>query len=190
MRYRPVLRILELEHLPMEGGATISWLEAYGPISVDPAKAHSKDWVEAYQAVDAELEKACPRDNVEALLKRCEEELDGQQGVLHQMGAGWARLEQEALDDEFNVCGLRFPIKSLRQAERQWLTLIERGTLPEPHPMDAPLGYEIGDHWEDRLVKSIARGGGHWYCYYRAGRNSRTCGRYGQGARILRRIAQ
>lgn len=159
----------QLEHLPMEGGATISWLEAYGPISVDPAKAHSKDWVEAYQAVDAELEKACPRDNVEALLKRCEEELDGQQGVLHQMGAGWARLEQEALDDEFNVCGLRFPIKSLRQAERQWLTLIERGTLPEPHPMDAPLGYEIGDHWEDRLVKSIARGGGHWYCYYQLG---------------------
>ena len=71
----------QLEHLPMEGGATISWLEAYGPISVDPAKAHSKDWVEAYQAVDAELEKACPRDNVEALLKRCpEHEVGGPSG--------------------------------------------------------------------------------------------------------------
>ena len=159
----------QLENLPMEGGATISWLEAYGPISVDPAKAHSSDWQAAWQEVDKALEAACPRDSVDALHERCEQELDGQQGVMRQMGAGWARLEREALDDDFDCRGLRFPIKSLRQPERQWLSLIERGVMPEPHPLDEPLGYELGAHWEDRLIKSIARGGGHWYCYYQLG---------------------
>lgn len=158
----------QLEHLPMDGSATISWLEAYGPIKVDPAKAHG-DWEGAYKEVERALEEACPRDSVDAWHERCKQELDGRQGVLRQMGAGWARLEQEALDEEFDTCGLRFPIKSLRQPERQWLTLIERGALPEPHPMDEPLGYEIGAHWEERLLRSVSRGGGHWYCYYQLG---------------------
>ena len=159
----------QMEHLPMDAGASISWLEAYGPISVDPDKAHGADWTQAYKAVETELEKVCPRRKIEVLLKQCEEELDGQQGVLHQMGTGWARLEKEALYEEFDTCGLRFPIKALRQPERQWLSLIERGKLPEPHPTDEPLGYQIGAHWEERLVKSIARGGGHWYCCYQLG---------------------
>ncbi|MGN0741469.1 MAG: DUF5107 domain-containing protein, partial [Candidatus Fimadaptatus sp.] len=158
----------QLEHLPMDGSATISWLEAYGPIEVDAQKAHG-DWEGAYREVERALEEACPRDSVDAWHERCKQELDGRQGVLRQMGAGWARLEQEALDEEFDTCGLRFPIKSLRQPERQWLTLIERGVLPEPHPMDEPLGYEIGAHWEERLLRSISRGGGHWYCYYQLG---------------------
>lgn len=159
----------QLEHLPMEGRATLSWLEAYGPIAVDPAKAHSSDWQTAYETVGEELERLCPRDSLEDWLRRCEQELDGKQGTLHQLGAGWARLEQEALDEEFDPCGLRFPIKSLKQPERQWLTLIERGALPEPHPTDEPLGYQIGAHWEERLLRSAARGGGHWYCYYQLG---------------------
>ena len=153
----------------MDANASLSWLEAYGPINVDAARTHSDDWSAAQDEVEQALEAICPRAELDALLERCEAELDGQQGELKQLGAGWARLEQEALGEEFDACGLRFPIKSLRQPERQWLTLIERGALPRPHPTNEPLGYQIGAHWEDRLIKSVARGGGHWYCYYQLG---------------------
>lgn len=159
----------QLEHLPMDANASLSWLEAYGPINVDAARTHSDDWSAAQDEVEQALEASCPRAELDALLEHCEAELDGQQGELKQLGAGWARLEQEALGEEFDACGLRFPIKSLRQPERQWLTLIERGALPRPHPTNEPLGYQIGAHWEDRLIKSVARGGGHWYCYYQLG---------------------
>ncbi len=159
----------QLEQLPLDAGATLSWLEAYGPICVDAARAHSHDWAAAQAEVARALEACCPRAGLDALHERCAAELDEQQGELRQLGAGWARLEQEALDGEFDAHGLRFPIKSLRQPERQWLALIERGTLPRPHPLDEPLGYQIGAHWQERLLKSIARGGGHWYCYYQLG---------------------
>lgn len=159
----------QLEHLPMDAGATLSWLEAYGPIEVDAARTHSDDWQAAQLEVERELEASCPRAQLDALLGRCEAELDGQVGELKQLGAGWVRLEQEALGGEFDAHGLRFPIKSLRQPERQWLTLIERGALPRPHPMDEPLGYQTGAHWEERLAKSLQRGGGHWYSYYQLG---------------------
>jgi hypothetical protein len=35
----------QLEHLPMKGGAVISWLEAYGPIAAKADIVHGRDWI-------------------------------------------------------------------------------------------------------------------------------------------------
>lgn len=155
----------QLEHLPMEPGATISWLEAYGAIKADPTIVHDPDWEKAWAEVDTELEKACPRDTVEAWLKRCEKELDGKNGELKQYGPGWACLEQKAWGDAFDARGLRFPEDMLGEAERQWISLLESGSLAEPDPMEEPLGYQIGDHWAERLQA----GDENWYSTYQLG---------------------
>ena len=42
----------QLEHLPMDANASLSWLEAYGPINVDAARTHSDDWSAAQDEVE------------------------------------------------------------------------------------------------------------------------------------------
>jgi len=87
--------------LPMEAGASLSWVEAYGSLTVDPAVAHGSDWQLACAQAEAALEVVCPRQTLETWLARCEKELDGKCGDLMQMGDGWACLEQMALQNAF-----------------------------------------------------------------------------------------
>ncbi|MBQ3031608.1 MAG: hypothetical protein IJD29_03825, partial [Anaerotignum sp.] len=77
----------------------------------------------------------------------------------------WAYLEQEALGVDFDSRGLQFPETLLGDAEKQWLSLLRTGALAEPDPMAEPLGYQIGDHWAERLKAS----GENWYSTYQLG---------------------
>ena len=167
----------QLEHLPLEGGGQVSWLESYGAINVDGAVAQGADYDAAISAVEAELERTAPRVLLEEYHDKCRAELDGKVGELRQMGAGWARLDQEAEGESFDAKGLRFPIKALKQPERQWLQLIERGTLPRPHPLDEPLGYQIGARWRDLMTRALKRDGDNWYLHYQLGVNLAQVGK-------------
>ncbi|HCS73481.1 MAG TPA: DUF5107 domain-containing protein, partial [Clostridiales bacterium] len=57
----------QLEHLPMKGGAMLSWMEAYGPITAEAKIVQGEDWSAATAAVEEALESACPRAKVEEM---------------------------------------------------------------------------------------------------------------------------
>src|SRR5690606_15271617 len=56
----------QLEHLPMAGGQTIAWTEAYGALCADGAAVTGEDWGRATQAAEAAMEAALPRADLEA----------------------------------------------------------------------------------------------------------------------------
>jgi len=160
----------QLEHLPMEGGAVIDWMEAYGPIQTDPALTQGRDWAAAVAETERALAAACPREKVEEMLERARRELDGAQGELVFRGESWAGVQLALLGKEaFSAAGLRFPRSRVKEREGIWLSLIEKGELPCPEPLAEPRSYQIGPEWEALLEKSIENGGGHWFSYYHLG---------------------
>lgn len=77
----------QLEHLRLDAGQSWDWLEAYGPVSADPAVVHGDDWAAATASVQA---------GVPSLEQRHRDWLtvaDRQpESLLHQ-GSGWGALE-------------------------------------------------------------------------------------------------
>ncbi len=160
----------QLEHLPMAGGYTISWMEAYGPVRVDRDAVHGQGWVAACAAVERSLEETCPRLKLEQLLGSVEEQLDGVPGEIVQTGANWAHVQRELLGDRFCDGGLSFPQSALGQAERAWLELVRHRRLVCPMPLEEPDSYQTGPEWERLLADTIAEGGSdHWYGHYQYG---------------------
>jgi len=160
----------QLEHLPMEGNAVISWLEAYGPIKAESDILHGKDWNAAVTEIEKNLENACPRALVEQMHEKVKQELDGRKGTIKSVGSGWALVQKELLREKFLDGGLHFPKRCLGRREEPWLKLIREGALPCPKVLEEPGSYQIGTEWEQLLADSIRQGGSrHWYGYYQYG---------------------
>ena len=161
----------QLEHLPMPGGKTLSWLETYGPMKVDPAVAHGADWDAATGAVDEQLEKNIAIADLDAMHEKMARELDGKNGKIVHQADGWGCLERKICGEEnFRSTVLRFPEARMGAAEKEWLALLEDGALPCPDPLDYPKGYQINDRWMKLLKASIESGkGNHWYAQYQLG---------------------
>jgi tetratricopeptide (TPR) repeat protein len=160
----------QLEHLPMKGGAVISWMEAYGPIAAEAVVVQGEDWTVAKGEIEKALECACPCAGVEQMHQKAQRELDGRMGRTKTVGAGWALVQKELLRDRFRDGGLRFPARSLGRREKPWLELIREGALPCPGVLEEPGSYQVGSEWERLLADSIHQGGSrHWYGYYQYG---------------------
>lgn len=162
----------QLEHLPMQQGERISWTEAYGPLQSDPERLARGGWAGCIQEVEQQLEKALPRAQLDRWHEAIAAELDSEAGWEQvALGAGWARLEQELLGEDFDAAGLDFPVASLSRQHRPWMQLIRRGYLPEPDPFSPPQSYQVGTPWRELLEASIHTNpkAHHWYSYYQLG---------------------
>ncbi len=160
----------QLEHLPMEGGASISWLESYGAVQTNPEKSHAHSWETAVKEVDAALRSVRPEEPLLELHERIKRELDEANGEVLHKGMGFARVEKELLGDAFDTGHLKLEAMRLGKEEEPWMALCQTGALPCPKPLDEPSSYQIGKHWEEKLSRSIAEGkSNHWFGYYQLG---------------------
>ena len=160
----------QLEHLPMAGGQSISWLESYGPVQADPKKVHGSNWQAAVKAVADGLEKIRPSAKLEELHNQLKQELDYQNGPVVHKGMGFARAEKILLGDAFDTAGLSLAPMRIGVEERPWITLAKTGELPCPKALEEPLSYQTGPRWEEALEASIKAGkSDHWYGYYQLG---------------------
>lgn len=161
----------QLEHLPMPGGKSISWLETYGPMQADPAVVHGEDWDKATGLVDANLEAAVPAAALDEMHERMAAELDVKNGRMIHFADGWGCLESHiAGKGNFHNGVLRFPEHRMGEAEGEWLELLEKGALPCPDPLENPKGYQVNDRWFKLLKESVENPeGDHWYSWYQLG---------------------
>lgn len=167
----------QLEHLPMAGGASISWLESYGPVQADAKKAQDPDWNTAIDAVATALEAQRPAKALEEWHARAKAELDGRNGKPVHKGMGYARCEKALLGDAFDTAGLSLDAMRVGEGETPWLTLATEGVLPCPEPLDEPKSYQIGPAWRKKLYESVLSGkSDHWYAHYQLGVMADACG--------------
>ena len=153
----------QMQHIPMPALAEWDWLEAYGAIAVDPAKAHG-EWAGAYKAVDEALEAKLPRGFMEAELARINEAFASREAVaIKSHGSGWAALEKARLEAE----GLEFPVNDLdfsvppivNEKQAPWRELLRDGVLSEQFTNFPPAAYLVQPEWRKMLETSVNAGG-------------------------------
>ncbi|MFH9228155.1 DUF5107 domain-containing protein [Streptomyces lydicus] len=137
----------QLEHLPLDGGAEFSWLEAYGPLAADPATVHGTDWAAARGEVADRLEAALPRADVDAAYAAWLPYADREPKESLATGSGWGALEvaRAGLD----LPGTPFTAATLGPEQEPWLTLLRTGTLPAEDPL--PGAALTAPAWRDLL---------------------------------------
>jgi hypothetical protein len=136
----------QLEHIPLGPGASWSWTEVYGPVSVPADRAHGA-WADAVGC----LEEAVAEAQAESLLAGGARADDDRQGERVHAGSGWGALEslrrEVAREPPSPVIDRLFPRSTLGDDQEPWITLLETGAPPP----GTPRSYVVGRSWAGLL---------------------------------------
>ncbi|MFJ6574493.1 DUF5107 domain-containing protein [Streptomyces sp. NPDC091368] len=145
----------QLEHLELPGEAEFSWLEAYGPLSADPAAALGDGWAAARADVEGKLETALPRAAVDAAYTAWREgAADAEPETVLAAGSGWGALE--VLRGGYALPGTPFPESTLGPHQEPWRELLRTGVLPPPAKGAVPGAPLVAAPWRDMLETAPA----------------------------------
>ncbi|WP_255955590.1 DUF5107 domain-containing protein [Streptomyces odontomachi] len=145
----------QLEHLRLEPASEFAWLEAYGPLSADPAAVHGTDWAGARAEVVDRLSAALPRTEVDAAYDAWRTCADTEPGERLATGSGWGALE--VLRGRFKLPGTPFDEDTLGAEQEPWQRLLEAGAFPTAEPVGGHPGPAlVSPHWRDMLETAPA----------------------------------
>ncbi|MEU5808538.1 DUF5107 domain-containing protein [Streptomyces sp. NPDC047718] len=147
----------QLEHVRLEAGAELSWLEAYGPLTADPAAVHGPDWAAARSEAGRALDAALPRKRVEEAYAAWRDTADAEPGERLARGSGWGALE--VLCGGHKLPGTPFAEADLGEEQQPWLELWRSGAFPAPDraaPPAPPGPSLVAPHWRDTLETAPA----------------------------------
>ncbi|MER5883167.1 DUF5107 domain-containing protein [Streptomyces sp. NPDC001941] len=145
----------QLEHVKLEAEQELSWLEAYGPLSAEPAAVHGADWGAARAEVAGRLEEALPRAAVEeAYTAWRERAADAEPVESLATGSGWGALE--VLRAGCKLPGTPFDESTLGEEQAPWRELLRTGVLPVPRRVVPPGPTLVAPHWRDMLETAPA----------------------------------
>lgn len=138
-----------LEHVRLDGGDEVSWLEAYGPLTARPEKAGEA------------LEAVLPRAALDAARAAWQPYADAEPGELLAAGSGWGALE--VLRADRKLPSTPFPESTLGEEQEPWHELLRTGTLPEPRRVRPPGPTLVAPHWRDMLETAPATPGTEYH---------------------------
>ncbi|MEU8826746.1 DUF5107 domain-containing protein [Streptomyces sp. NPDC048636] len=147
----------QLEHVPLDAGEEFAWLEAYGPLSADPATVHGPDWAAARRATEERLEAELPRATVDAAYDAWRPYADAEPEQRLATGSGWGALEIER--GGHRLPGTPFDPGTLGAEQEPWRRLLRTGSLPawEPGRAEADPGSSlVAPAWRDLLEAAPA----------------------------------
>lgn len=145
----------QLEHVRLEGGEELSWLEVYGPLATEAAEARGDDWAAARAGVEARLEEVLPRAAVEAAYRTWRDgPADAEPVTPLAAGSGWGALE--VLRGAYVLPGTPFPASTLGEEQKPWLELLRTGVLPPWGESVVPGPPLVADPWRDMLETAPA----------------------------------
>ncbi|MFB6589997.1 DUF5107 domain-containing protein [Streptomyces diastaticus] len=140
----------QLEHVALPAGSQTAWLEAYGPLHVDPGAAHGPDWNAATTATGAALDRALPGEELAAAREAWDAVADEPPLERLATGSAWGALEvrRAALD----LPGTPFD-DAPGPEQRPWAALLDTGALPDeaPGPDEDPGPTLVSPAWRDLL---------------------------------------
>jgi len=154
------LATTQLEHLWMGGGASWSWLEAYGDVAADPRTAHDDDWAMVTGHLAECVDRLASEQVVESAFAQATALADVSPSVMLFSASGWGALERKArtmtgrgwLDET----GTPFPEHTMGPDQHSWRALLEDRSEPAAvlsyaDPQVAPTSYVVGEPWERLL---------------------------------------
>ena len=128
----------QMEHFLMKAESVISWQECYLAVAVDPSVAHG-DFKTATDTV-----KRIVNEKKTLLSKDAFDVLSQEPPVLY--GSGFGALEERLRGEPISTL-CEFFEDSMGYPERDWLALLEGGTLPTHAQTEPPPSYAVGKEW-------------------------------------------
>jgi tetratricopeptide (TPR) repeat protein len=144
----------QLEHVRLEAESDVSWLEAYGPLSVSAETALGADWEAARADVEGRLDSVLSRDTVDAAYAAWLPHADTDPGEILAAGSGWGALE--VLRAAHKLPGTPFDESTLGDDQAPWRELLRSGAFPEPRRVGPPGETLVASHWRDMLETAPA----------------------------------
>ncbi|MFF3551990.1 DUF5107 domain-containing protein [Streptomyces tsukubensis] len=144
----------QLEHVKLEAGAELSWLEAYGPLAADAGTVHGDNWAAALAEVEGRLERALPRAEVDAAYEEWLTAADTEPVRELATGSGWGALE--VLRSGMKLPGTPFAESTLGEEQAPWRELLTTGALPRPRRVVPPGPSLTAPAWRDMLETAPA----------------------------------
>ncbi len=153
------LATTQWESIPMPPRTAWEWMEYYGPVNPDPARAHSADWQQAQRAVAEELDKLIPMDEAERELRETHKMATTRLGKMVHYGEGWAALENKRMDaDEAEeLLSPHLDFGETDGAQEMWQALLDTGSLrtaDNADPAKAPVSYQRAPVWREMLERA------------------------------------
>jgi Domain of unknown function (DUF5107) len=136
----------QLEHVPLGPGASWSWSEVYGPVSV-PVDAVHGEWVDAVECMESAIAEA----RIQSMVDKPAGTDHARQGAPLHGGSGWGALEslrrEVSQEEPSPILDRLFPRSSLGEDQEPWVALLETGTLPP----GTPRSYVVAAPWSGLL---------------------------------------
>ena len=152
----------QLEHLSMPAQTEWSWVEGYAA-----GQIVSENWENAIQEGNAFAQKLLEQYD-ETQIRQM---FDGlAEEVVIYKGSGWGALENRLRTSQKQAPVSRYlQFSGENDLQKQWIALLETGTLPPHNSEDPPESYVTDPVWIRLLEKSIRRTGGDFYSYLQLG---------------------
>lgn len=145
----------QFECIPMQPDTAWEWLEAYGPMTVDP-KDVSGDYDQLLAKVTADLDSRLPIDGLEQLLKDTKETIALKKVKPDQEGSGFGALENLLrVKQNQPLLSEHLDFGDIGEKQEDWAELLRFGRLPESDPFEAPKSHMRDKSWTALLKKSV-----------------------------------
>ncbi len=147
----------QLEHAPMKAGSEISFIEGYCAADLEAKSVHGDYFAaqKAVQCVQSERKKLL-RDEYFEPAKVCAPSL---------LGSGWGAVEEAKLGKRISKTCEFFP-ESVKDAEKDWFSLIRGVPLPLREVNDEIPSFVTGKFWKTAIKRTLK---GTWYEYLHLG---------------------
>lgn len=144
----------QYECLPMPPLTAWEWLEGFGALSADPARVHG-DWENARAEVRTRLAELMDEETMEQLLRDTKPMALRPADETICTGDGWGKLEnlRRQKAGEPLLCP-HLDFGELGDAQTDWLTLLETGSLPVGQDMHPPRAWMLQTEWTTLLEAS------------------------------------
>ena len=144
----------QLEHVRLDAEAEFSWLEAYGPLSADPAAVHGDDWGTARAAAGSRLEAVLPARELDEAYAAWLPYADHEPKETLATGSGWGALEVARAG--FDLPGTPFDASTLGEEQLPWLELLRTGIYHGGDDDLPPVSSPVSQEWRDLLETTEA----------------------------------
>jgi len=158
----------------MPAKAEWTWTEAYGLLEAEAATVHGSNWGSAQRSVEDALERLISVDALEAVHQDGEAYQDHPPVEILQHGSGWGSLEAQRRESEgeapFSTSGLVFDKESITGDQAPWISLVNKGVVPEADLDSVPQGFMIQGEWKTLLETFVkSEQDANWFAWLQLG---------------------
>ena len=159
----------QYECLPMPPHTVWEWMEVYGPLAADAAKVHG-EWSSAQAEAEERMDDIISAEKLENMLADTRAMAKRPAEQMIYSVDGWGALEAYTNESGNIPLCEHLDFGAMGDEQKDWIRLMEQGTLGEHNPEAVPVSYIRQPMWTKLLEKAIEnKDAENWYTYYQLG---------------------